>query len=517
MSPERRARQRAADAIERFSLVRYFLVVGFLTAVVVAIVVSVFTAREVQDDLQDKSQDTAVLIVRNLARQVHERFTRPTILRDGFVDLDRPDHLAELDQVVRSATAEFEVQTVYFFDLDGRIIYSTKPEHRGFVVGDNPNYARAAAGEPSSLLVARGSPLDVAGEVGHAPLLETYVPIERYGDDGRPTGERIGVIEVYQDASHLVAETRRATLRVAAISALGIVTLMLGLSVRIVTANRTIHDKTRELVEANASLARLSADLEREVEDRTKRLVRAETLASVGTLAAGVAHEVNNPVASIASCAEGLLRRARDPALQAQPAFAEFPEYLEIIRDEAFRVKEVTRGLLDFSRAGTDGGTTTAPVDLGALLQATTRLLAWRCEREKKTIELDLPEAPVVIEGDATGLRQLLLNVTVNALDASQAGQVVRWRVRAAEGGAELTCEDQGKGLSKEDLGRVMEPFFTKKPPGEGTGLGLSIAYGVARRHGGKLELTSEGEGRGVRVSVRLGGALTPGSGEVAA
>lgn len=494
------------DEIERFSLVRYFLVAGFVTAVVVALAVSAFTAREVQADLQDKSEDYGVLIVRNLARQVHERFTRPTIAREGYVDLEKPEHLAELDRTVRSAIAELDVKKVYFFDLEGRIIYSTTPAHRGFVVRANANYTRAAAGEVSSLLVARGSPLDVDGEAGHEPLLETYVPIDRIDDAGRTTGERIGVIEVYQDATELLEETRRASIRMAAIATLGIVTLMLALWLRIRTAQRTIHEKTRALVDVNARLAQLSADLEREVEDRTKRLVRAETLASVGTLAAGVAHEVNNPVASIASCAEGLLRRARDPQLLAQEAFAEFPEYLEIIRDEAFRVKEVTRGLLDFSRAGADGEGSAAPVDLGALMQATARLLAWRCEREQKRIDLDLPATPLVLSADGAGLRQLLLNITVNALDASPSGGVVRWTLRPDGDGAELVCEDKGKGLSREDLGRVLEPFFTRKPPGEGTGLGLSIAYGVARRHGGKLELTSEGEGRGARVVVHLNG-----------
>jgi two-component system, NtrC family, sensor kinase len=489
------------EDIERFSLVRYFLAAGFVTAIAVAAIVSMFTAREVQADLQEKSEDYAVKIVRNLARQVHDLFTAPTVARDGFVDLERPEQLAALDAVVRSAIAELDVSKVYFFDLQGRIIYSTTPEHRGFVVQDNVNYAHAADGQVSTILVERGSPLDVDGQAGHGPLLETYVPV--YGYDGE--GARTGVIEVYQDATELLNDTRRASIRMAVIATAGIVALMLVLGLRIGAAQRTIHEKTHALVDLNARLTRLSADLEREVEDRTKRLVRAETLATVGTLAAGVAHEVNNPVASIASCAEGLLRRAQDEGLRAAPGFADFPEYLTIIRDEAFRVKEVTRGLLDFSRAGAEGPAT--PVDVGGLLQATAKLLAWRCEREGKRLELELPSTPVTVIGDGAGLRQLALNVTVNALDASPQGGAVRWSLRPLGEGAELTCEDQGKGLSREDLARALEPFFTRKPPGEGTGLGLSIAYGIARRHGGTLELASDGEGRGARVTVRLAGA----------
>lgn len=498
------------DALERFSLVRYFLAAGFLTALVVAATVSVFTAREVQLDLEEKSEDYAVLIVRNVARQVHERFTAPTLEREGSVDLEVPAQLAALDRVVRSTIAELAVQKVYFFDLEGRILYSTTPEHRGFVVRDNPNYMRAREGHVSSILIARGSPLDVGGQPGQVPLLETYVPVERLDEAGRPTGERVGVIEVYQDATELLRETRRASVRMAGIATAGILVLMLLLGLRIRGAERTIQERTRALVEANARLARLTADLEREVEDRTKRLVRAETLASVGTLAAGVAHEVNNPIASIASCAEGLLRRAQEPALRDAPAFAEFPEYLGIIRDEAFRVRDVTRGLLDFSRAGAEGDGPETEVDLGALLQATARLLAFRAERERKPILLDLPPEPALLKGDGAGLRQLLLNVTKNALDASPPGEPVRWRLRAVGGELELVCRDQGKGLSAEDLKRAAQPFFTRKPPGEGTGLGLSIAYGVARRHGGSLELASEGEGRGATVTIRLRAAAEP-------
>lgn len=508
---------------QQFSLTRFFLVAGLATAVVVAATVAAFTGREVYHDLEDKSEDYAVLIANNLSRQVHERFTLPMVARDGFIDLERPEHLAALDEVVRLGVAEMQVRNVYFFDLEGRIIYSTQPEHRGFVVRDNGNYLRASHGEVSSLLVERGSPLDIDGQAGQDPLLETYVPIVGLDAEGRPTGQRAGVIEIYQDANELLRETRRGRTRMTVISTIGIVVLMAALSIRIRQAERTLDQRTGELLEANARLETLSQDLERQVDDRTRRLVRAETLASVGTLSAGVAHEINNPMASIASCAEGLLRRGRDPRLAGLEAFEEFPEYLQIIRDEAFRVKDITRNLLDFSRAGAAPDGPLAPVDLGALLQATARLVAYRCEHEHKPLRLDLPAAPVLVMGDAASLRQLLLNVTVNALDASPGGRPIVWRLRALDatreeggaggdggGGAELVCVDQGKGLSSEELGRAFEPFFTRKPVGQGTGLGLAIAYSVARRHGGSIELESAGEGLGARVTVRLGPSPLP-------
>ncbi len=498
-----------------FSLTRYFLVAGVTTAVAVALAVSAFTSHEVGRELEQKSEDYAVLIARNVNRQVHERFVVPTVARDGEIDLDRPEHLAALDHVVRLAVAELGIDTVYFFDLQGLILYSTNLEHRGFVVRGNPDYDAAAAGRVATSLVERGSPLDVDGRTGAVPLLETYVPVERLDAEGHPTGERSGVIEVYQDATVLLVETRVASARVAAIATCGILALMLVLSLRIVRAERTLDERTAALVEVNERLAALSADLERQVEDRTRRLVRAETLASVGTLSAGVAHEINNPIASIASCAEGLLRRAGAPSLVADPAFEDFPDYLRIIRDEAFRVKDITRNLLDFARSGAGAVHQRGPVDLGALLAATARLVAYRVEGEGKRLEVAAPDPPVVIEGDAADLRQLLLNLTVNALDATAPGGRVRWTVAPAEvdgrpGGARLVCEDDGQGLDADALARALEPFYTRKPPGKGTGLGLSIAYAAARRHGGTLELESEGPGRGARVTVVLGEAPGP-------
>ncbi|RMG07078.1 MAG: hypothetical protein D6731_24425 [Planctomycetota bacterium] len=483
-----------------FPLTRYFLVTGLVTAVVVGAVLAGISAREVERDLLGERQDFAVLIARHLNRQVYERFLRPTLERDGYVDLDGP-HLEALDAVVRSSIAEFGIHIVYFFDPNGRIEYSTNLAHRGFLIRENPHLARALAGAPSSNLVARDSPLDLGGRAGTVPLLETYVPVYSIGKDGKPEqGPPRGVIEIYQDASDLLADTRRATLRTVAIATLGVLALMLALWLWIRKAERTIEERTLALLDANARLAALSADLERQVEDRTKRLLRAETLASVGTLSAGVAHEVNNPVASIASCAEGLLRRARNSeSLRGHPDFADFPEYLEIIRSEAFRVKEITRNLLDFSRRGNAGRR--EPVDLAALLRATERLLAHRLEKQRKRLVLRLPEGRASVQGDGAGLRQVVLNLSVNAMDAAR--EEVVWSLERTEGGVRLVCEDDGPGFDEDALAHALEPFYTQKGTGEGTGLGLSIAYGIVRDHGGRLEVANRVQG-GARVTVDL-------------
>lgn len=473
---------------------------GVVTTLVVASALAVVSAEEARTSLLHEGELWGVMLAHSVNRQIHERFTRPILARGETVDLDRPEQFAALDQVVRLSIADFGVRTVYVFDLEGRITYSTNPGKRGEVVQDNAYFQKARGGVAASKLVDSGKPLDAGGASGGVPLLETYVPVERLDERGQGTGDLSGVIEVYQDASELQGDVRIAGARVATVSIIGVVALMLALWLWIRKAERTIDERTDELVAANERLAALSEDLEREVKDRSRRLLRAETLATVGTLSAGVAHEVNNPIAAIASCAEGLLRRSNaSESLEAHPDFADFPEYLEIIRSEAFRVKTITRNLLDFSRSRT--ATRVEAVDLGRLLGAAKQLLDHRVAAEGKRLEIDVPAEPVVIAGDGASLRQLVLNLTVNALDAAES--LVRWSLTSSEGGAELVCEDDGTGFSEDALERALQPFYTSKPTGEGTGLGLSIAYGIAREHGGSIELSVRPEG-GARVVVEL-------------
>ena len=234
--------------MESFSLTKYFLGTGFVTAVLVAVALSLHTSSEVEHELLERSKHDAARLAHHLNREVHERFLLPTLEKQGSIDLEDPAQLAELDRIVRLGISELEIQAVYFFDLEGRITYSTNLEHRGFVVSDNPNFHRATEGQTSSIVVARGNPLDVAGHTEPVSLLETYVPVRVLDAEGRPEGEVVGVIELYQDATELVQETRSAMLDVALAATIGITVLMLGLSLWVRKADRTIEERTQALL-----------------------------------------------------------------------------------------------------------------------------------------------------------------------------------------------------------------------------------------------------------------------------
>jgi len=230
------------------------------------------------------------------------------------------------------------------------------------------------------------------------------------------------------------------------------------------------------------------------VEDvtRAKRLERqmllTERLTTAGRLAAGVAHELNNPLATIAGCAESLQTRLTEGELARSAELADFPHYLRLIEEEAFRCKEITGSLLQFVR---DPGSRRAPTDLNALVQKALELLSHqsRFAEARFATELD-PALPLVAVNEGQ-LRQVFIGLAANALEAMEGRGTLTLRSRVRRGEVEMEFEDEGPGIPDEILGRVFDPFFTTKPPGQGTGLGLAIAQGIVADHGGRLEVTS--------------------------
>jgi len=240
------------------------------------------------------------------------------------------------------------------------------------------------------------------------------------------------------------------------------------------------------------------------VEDvtRAKRLERqmllTERLTTAGRLAAGVAHELNNPLATIAGCAESLRERLTERGLTTTSELTDFPHYLGLIEEEAFRCKEITGTLLQFVR---DPGSQRAPTDLNALVLRTTELLSHqsRFAEGRFATELDPALPPLAVnEGQ---LRQVFIALASNALEAMEGRGRLTVRSRLHRGEVEVEFEDEGPGVPDEILSRIFDPFFTTKPPGQGTGLGLAIAQGIVTDHGGRIEVTSRpGKGSLFRV-----------------
>ncbi|MBN1590588.1 MAG: HAMP domain-containing histidine kinase [Pirellulales bacterium] len=264
------------------------------------------------------------------------------------------------------------------------------------------------------------------------------------------------------------------------------------------------NDEMAELAEAmNNMTARFQAihnDLENQVKERTRQVIRSEQLASVGFLAAGVAHEINNPLASIALCAESLESRVREALDHDEEQHAIIGNYLKMIETEAFRCKEITEKLLDFSRLE---GTRRQNTDLGQLVQDVIDMLGHLGKYQGKHIEFTADQA-VVAPVNAQEIKQVVLNLLANALDSIDDDGAVRVEVSQRRGFAELTLRDDGCGMEPDVLQHIFEPFFTRRRSGQGTGLGLSITYRIIAEHDGEIEAQSPGRGKGSTFRVRL-------------
>jgi len=275
----------------------------------------------------------------------------------------------------------------------------------------------------------------------------------------------------------------------------------------------TTSDEMAELASAlnemTARFQEIRTDLDSQVKQRTREVVRSEQLASVGFLAAGVAHEINNPLASIAWCAESLDSRLHETLHgDSEPAQVTLDgadvevlrKYLRRIQDEAFRCKGITEKLLDFSRLG---DVQKQETDLGELVQGVIDMVRHLGKYRQKKIDLDCQEY-VVAPINAQEIKQVVLNLITNALDSLEPGGTVRISLKRTNGSAELLVRDNGCGMTAEVLRHLFEPFFSRRRDGSGTGLGLSITYRIVTDHGGSIEPASDGPGKGATMRVLL-------------
>ncbi|RNC68466.1 MAG: PAS domain S-box protein [Desulfuromonadales bacterium] len=231
-------------------------------------------------------------------------------------------------------------------------------------------------------------------------------------------------------------------------------------------------------------------------------LIQSEKMSSIGVLATGIAHEINNPLTSVAGYAEALLRRFRDePALERDSRLDVFPRYLEVIVRESYRCKGIINHLLSFGRKS-DG--VAVPVDMNAILREILELLSHQPSYRQITVVANLKEDLPRVLGDPSGLRQVCMNLLVNAHQAITGdGRVEVTTVAAGEATVSVTIRDSGPGISPDMIDRIWDPFFTTKEVGKGIGLGLALTYDIVKRHGGEIQVESR-VGEGTQFTVIL-------------
>ncbi|MGD2111410.1 MAG: HAMP domain-containing sensor histidine kinase [Phycisphaerae bacterium] len=259
----------------------------------------------------------------------------------------------------------------------------------------------------------------------------------------------------------------------------------------------------RDFNQMASKLKELYDTLETRVRDKSRELVRSERLASVGYLAAGVAHEINSPLGIITGHAEVMLKRLQRNGQGGKGVNVE--ETLQIIRDEAFRCKEITEKLLSLA-AGRE--LIRERIDVRHIVDDVVSILGTLPQYRDRKLAVHVEETErLLILGNETELRQVVLNLAINALEAVQPtiGEV-RFDGRRSNGAVELIVSDNGRGMTEDTLEHVFEPFFTRRGGAtpRGTGLGLSITHAIIEAHGGNIRAESDGPNAGSRFFIEL-------------
>jgi two-component system NtrC family sensor kinase len=217
---------------------------------------------------------------------------------------------------------------------------------------------------------------------------------------------------------------------------------------------------------------------------------QAEKLAAIGTLAAGVMHEINNPLATIGACTEALALLVNEEGMASSRLATSLPESLHLIEHEVHRCKGIVGGVLDFSRPKKSAR---AVLDINGVLEKTLFLLKHHSRFKKLTVQLETQASLPLVSASEEQLVQVVMALLINAMDAMNERGTIVLRTRADNARNAVLAEvvDHGAGIRATELSKIFEPFYTTKPPGRGTGLGLSICYSLVAENSGRIEVES--------------------------
>jgi signal transduction histidine kinase len=236
-----------------------------------------------------------------------------------------------------------------------------------------------------------------------------------------------------------------------------------------------------------------------------RRLQHADRLATIGTLASGLAHEIGTPMGVIRARAEYLLHN--------EPSARKLQEGLEIINRQIDRISRIVRMLLDYARSRES---TQAVCDLRAIVQHALSLVETEVARRDIQLIAELGDQPLTVQCDADQLQQVFVNLAINALDAMAAtGGMLRVLAESGTGedrSARITFADTGPGIAAVDRSRVFDPFFSTKEPGKGTGMGLAVSQSIMRDHGGEISFETASDGTRFFVTMPVAAAITDGA-----
>ncbi len=460
------------ERIKPFRLVKYFTFTGLIVIFMVTIILSVLNTHWVKSMQRQKSEDYAHSIIENLNHQVFIQFIIPVGVMFGKIQLSNQEQFERMDNVVRSTLHSFKVKALNIYNMENTISYSFNPDLIGRKDFGGFGYKQALEGKSTSRLVQRGNFLEISLGFPKEVRLITFAPLRFEPQLARITGPVLGVVEVVQDLS----DDYQTIFRIQILVVITCTVLMGALLVVLIYVV-----KRGEGIIQKRAMEQLRLK---------ERLSRAERLSSLGEMAAGISHEIRNPLGIIRSSAELLKKKVArvDPG----------DHIPDIIVEEATRLNNIITDFINFAKPRS---LNLSPCRVEEIIEKNVTFLATQIEqngiRIKKNYQNALPE----IQADASMLYQAFLNILINGMQAMPAGGVIDVEVVSKKNIVSINFDDEGQGIPVEILDKIWDPFFTTKETG--TGLGLGIVKNIIESHGGSIQILNIADG-GTRVTVEL-------------
>jgi signal transduction histidine kinase len=467
------------DQERPFKLVKFLSWTSLVFILGTNLFLTIFIANSAREALLEKQKRFATLTAENLNHQIFQRFTLPTMLRFGRIELQNTEQYGQLDKVVTSTIHGLHVLELRIFDFEHVVSYSTSPALVGREdLADAAVIKALDTGANSFEIRSRVSPFwgmfRFELEPGSVVLRTIYtLRTERSVFPGGPAGQIMGILEFTQDISEDYSTVISFQWLIIVTTFISSLVLFLILVVFIRKAALTLAERGRE-----------QQRLERE-------LHQAERLASMGRVVAGIAHEIRNPLGIIKSSAQILKRKTESR----EDADASDARILQAMNDEIERLSQTVNDFLDYARPKQPRQ---ERVDLAKVLGQALVFLEPALSGKDVRLACETPEGLFVL-GDKDLLYRAFYNILVNALQAMGASGTLTVRAAAADGAVEIVVEDTGPGFAPENMDKLGDPFFTTKD--HGTGLGLAIVANILDSHQAGLAFENAPAG-GARVRV---------------
>jgi len=458
----------------RFRLVKFFAYTSFVILIISSFTLSMVISQRATKVLMNTYENHALLIANNLNHQVFHYFTIPVRYRYGSISLREKEQSDLMDKIVRTTIHSFNIEQVNIYDTQkGITAYSTNRDLIGLTGRGGMGYRAALEGKHSSRLVSREPAISGFWFMDFAKekKLKTFIPFK-----AEPPYSYIGILGVFELTQDLTKEYE---------SILKFRYLIFGVSLAVMflifLALLLVVRKAEHILRKRAQEQKLLED----------QLNQAERLAVLGEMVAGVSHEIKNPLGIIRSTAEFLTEKSACDESQKKLS--------SIIIEESGRLNDVVTDFLDFARPQEPNF---QDCHLEEIIDRNLSFL--QSELDKKNVRVNngyLNNRPYTIKSDPNLLYRAFLNIFINAIQSMKEGGNITTNIAEEKGDYRVEIRDTGTGISKENLKKIFNPFFTTKE--KGSGLGLAIVKKIIEGHKGTVWIKSE-EGTGTSVFVNL-------------